>query len=105
MYSTDKNITNIRVLLGASSENFTDEQILLCLQQAESDIEAYCHRIIDQDFELLSLVNKMAIIQLNRLGTEGLSSQGFSGVTETYVSGYPEDIMAVLRSKRKLKVV
>ena len=51
------------------------------------------------------MAQKIAIIKLNRLNTEGLASQSYSGVNESYINGYPTDIMAVLNRKRKIKVV
>ena len=48
---------------------------------------------------------RIAIIKLNRLGTEGLADQGFSGVSESFIDGYPADIQAALNRKRKIKVV
>lgn len=96
-------IEEIKILLGDSADNYTEEQIGLCAKHAVAEIEAYCNRSLDYELEIAA--QKMAIVQLNRLNTEGLSAQSYSGVSETYVNGYPEDIMAVLRRKRKLKVI
>ena len=48
---------------------------------------------------------RIAIIKLNRINTEGLTSQSYSGVSESYVDGYPTDILSILNRKRKIKVV
>jgi hypothetical protein len=48
---------------------------------------------------------RIAVIKLNRMNSEGLSSQSYSGTSESYIDGYPADILAVLNRKRKIKVV
>lgn len=96
-------IEEIKILLGDAVDNFTEAQIGLCAKQALAEVEAYCGRSLD--YELETIAQKIAIIKLNRLNTEGLSSQSASGVSESYIDGYPSEIMAVLRKKRKIKVI
>ena len=96
-------IEEIKILLGDAVDNFTEAQIGLCAKQALAEVEAYCGRSLD--YELETIAQKIAIIKLNRINTEGLSSQSASGVSESYVDGYPAEIMAVLRKKRKIKVI
>ena len=96
-------IEEIKVLLGDAAGNFTDAQISLCLKMALTEVEAYCGRELDAELELVA--QKIAVIKLNRLNTEGLASQSYSGVSENYQDGYPADILAVLNRKRKLKVL
>lgn len=97
-------LDEIRVMLGESASNYTDAQIGLAAKQAVAEVSAYCNRSL-LDYELETVAERIAVIKLNRLNTEGLASQSFSGVSETYVDGYPADIMAVLNRKRKIKVV
>lgn len=96
-------LEEIKLLLGNAAENFTDAQINLCYKIALSEVEEYCNREADTALELAA--ERIAIIKLNRLNTEGLASQGFSGVSESYIDGYPSDIVALLNRKRKIKVV
>lgn len=96
-------LENIKILLGDSATNYSDALIGLCIKQAIAEVESYCNR--EMDLELEMIAQRIAIIKLNRLNTEGLASQGFSGVSESYIDGYPTDIMAVLNRKRKIKVV
>lgn len=96
-------IEEIKILLGDAVDNFTEAQIGLCAKQALAEVEAYCGRSLDYELEVIA--QKIAIIKLNRLNTEGLSSQSASGVSESYIDGYPAEIMAVLRKKRKIKVI
>jgi hypothetical protein len=99
-------IEEIKVLLGTNASKYTDEQIGLVLKQSLAEIEAYCNR--EPDYELEVIAEKITVIKLYRLGTEGLSSQSFTGVSESFLNGYPSEIMMVLNMKRKrgsLKVV
>ena len=96
-------IDEIKILLGDSAANYSDALIGICAKMALAEVEAYCRRV--PDYELEMVAQRIAIIKLNRINTEGLASQSFSGVNETYVDGYPADIMAILNRKRKLKVV
>jgi hypothetical protein len=96
-------IEEIKILLGEAASNFTDAQIGLCLKLALAEVEAYCRRPIDAELELV--VYEITKIKLNRLNTEGLTAQAYSGVSESYIDGYPAEIQAVLDRKRKIKVV
>ena len=96
-------IEEIKLLLGDAADNYSEAQIGLCLKWALAEVEAYCKRKLD--YELETVAERIAVLKLNRLNSEGLSSQSFSGVSESYIDGYPEDIKAVLNRKRKIKVV
>ena len=96
-------IEELKIMLGDAAANFTDAQIGLALKFALAEVEAYCKRPVD--FELEMVAQKIALIKLQRINTEGLSAQSFSGVSESYIDGYPAEIQAILRGKRKLKVV
>lgn len=96
-------IEEIKLLLGEAASNYSDALIGLCAKQALAEVEAYCKR--SADYELEMVAEKIAILKLNRINTEGLASQSYSGINETYIDGYPADILAVLNRKRKIKVV
>lgn len=98
-------VEEVKVLLGDSVQSFSDEQIQVCVKWALAEVEAYCNRTVAGDYELEIIAQKIAILKLNRLGSEGLASQSYSGVSETYIDGYPADILAVLNRKRKIKVI
>lgn len=96
-------IEEIKVLLGETASNYTEDQIGLCLKLALAEIESYCNRTVDYELELVA--ERVAIIKLQRLNTESLKSQSYSGVSESYIDGYPADIKAILDRKRKIKVL
>lgn len=96
-------VEEIRLLLGDAASNYTDALIGLCAKQAMAEVEAYCNRTLDAELEIIA--ERIAIIKLNRMNTEGLSSQSYSGVSESYIDGYPADIMSILKRKRKVKIL
>lgn len=96
-------LDKIKVMLGKAASNFTDAQIGLALEMSLTEVQAYCNR--ELDFELENCALRIAIIKLNRMNSEGLASQSYSGVSESYVDGYPDDIKAILNRKRKIKMI
>ena len=96
-------LEEIKTLLGDAAANYSDAQISLCLKMALAEVQAYCNRELDLELEIVA--QRIAIIKLNKLNAEGLSSQSYSGVSESYIDGYPADIMAVLKRKRRMKVL
>lgn len=96
-------VEELKILLGDSAGNYTDAQIGLALKMALAEVEAYCKRPLDYELELCAM--NIAVIKLNRSNTEGLAAQAYSGISESYLNGYPEEIQMILRGKRKIKVV
>ena len=96
-------LEEIKLLLGEAASNYTDAQISLAYRMALSEVEDYCNRDADAALELVA--ERIAVIKLNRINTEGLISQSYSGVSENYIDGYPAEIVTMLNRKRKLKVI
>ena len=96
-------IEEMKILLGDAASNYTDAQINLAYKIALAEVEDYCNREADETLKLIA--EKIAVIKLNRINTEGLASQSYSGVSESYIDGYPAEIQAVLNRKRKIKIV
>lgn len=93
----------IKILLGDAASNFTEAQISLAYKLALAEVESYCNREADTTLELVA--EQIAVIKLNRSNTEGLASQSYSGVSESYIDGYPQEIVMQLNRKRKVKVL
>lgn len=96
-------VNDIKIMLGDAVTKYSDALISLCYKQALTEVEAYCNR--EADIELDMIADRLAVIKLNRMNTEGLTSQSYSGVSESYVDGYPADILAILNRKRKIKTL
>lgn len=96
-------LEELKVLMGDSASNFSDAQMGLALKMAIAEVEDYTHRQLDYSLQLIAL--RIAVIKLNRMGTEGLNSLSASNLSESYIDGYPADILATLNAKRKIKVM
>ena len=96
-------VNDIKIMLGDAANNYSDALINLCYKQALTEVEVYCNR--EADVELETIVDRIAIIKLNRINTEGLTGQSFSGISENYIDGYPADIKSILDRKRKIKTL
>ena len=93
-----------KIKLCLTNNTYTDDLINLFIEDTTKEVKIYCNRE-DIDVELESIIRRIVIIKLNRMNSEGLSSQSFSGVSESFIDGYPQDIIAVLNRKRKLKTL
>lgn len=96
-------VEEIKLLLGDAAANYSSAQIGLCLKMAMAEVQGYCN--CELDYELEIIAERIAVIKLLKIGTEGLASQSFSGVSENFINGYPQDIMQVLNRKRCIEVM
>lgn len=122
-------ITDLDIILGNNASNYTKQQKEWALEAAKCEVEAYIGRPVGmakykysppdvlEDFEpplviytigntaLVSAILDIAVIKLYRIGTEAVASQSFSGVSESFLSGYPPHIISTLKRFRKIKVI
>lgn len=92
-------LDKVKLILGITSTN-KDDILLLLLEQATEEALNYTHREFTEGLE--NTIVQMAVVKYNRLGSEGLDSEGYSGVSFDYSSDYPDAIVRALKSKRKL---
>jgi hypothetical protein len=91
----------IESYLGVSDA--TNKNIIVQLMSgAMLEATDYCN-LLTYDIKLDSTVVKMVIQQYNKLKTEGISSQSYSGVSETFIDGYSKDVMDMLNRFRKVR--
>lgn len=90
---------NVKALLGLKG---TDKDAILSLLvlMAEQEAKAYCHR--DNTDGMEAVITQMVVYKYNRLGTEGLTSESYSGASYSYESDYPQSILRQLNRFRKL---
>lgn len=92
-------LEEIKLLLGLDASK--DTLLSLLLSQAEDEAKDYTNNENISE----NLIVQMAIYKYNRLGTEGLNSENYSGVSFNYMSDYPETIVKQLRRFKKLGVI
>ena len=54
--------------------------------------------------QLESAVISLSVITVNRLGTEGLASEGYSGVSTSYLDDVPPRVASILNANRRLGI-
>ena len=86
-------LENIKILLGPVAEG-KDELLTLLLELATDDA---INRTGNNDvLAMSSVITEMVIYKFNRLGTEGLDSENYSGISYSYTSDYPANILSAL---------
>ena len=88
--------------------NITDDSKDALLNELIDNATEFVQNYINNDDALENLTGTliaMVIYDYNRMGTEGLTSENYSGVSFGYASGYSDDIMKQLRRYRKVRVI
>ena len=93
-------LEKMKLLLGIGDAS-KDTLLSLLLATAEDEAKDYTNNENISE----NLIVQMAIYKYNRLGTEGLNSENYSGVSFNYMSDYPETIVKQLRRFKKLGVI
>lgn len=98
-------LAQVKLLLGIDALN-TDEDALLkyLIAACSDDAVEYC-RMPEFDDKLERIVVQMVVVRYNLNGTEGVTQQSFSGVSESFSDGYPLDILSSLKRFRKISMV
>ena len=52
--------------------------------------------------QLESAVISLSVVAVNRLGTEGLASEGYSGVSTSYLDDVPPRVASIFNANRRL---
>lgn len=96
-------LERIKLLLNITDAS-KDALLMELINRVEEFITNYCN---DEECieHLRGTEVAMVIYDYNRLGTEGLKSENYSGVSFGYTSDYPDDIMKQLRRFRKVRVI
>lgn len=95
-------LENVKVLLGINDSS-KDELLTLLIEQAIEEVMNYTHN--DCMAGLESTICRMVVYNYNRISTEGVNSENYSGVSFTYSADYPENIMRVLKAHRKVRFI
>lgn len=77
-----------------------DGLVNLLIEKAKVEVLTYCKLDTYTD-KLDNVVADIVVEKINRHGTEGLKSQGYSGVSESFNDGYSKNIIEQLERYRK----
>ena len=96
-------LNKVKLLLGDAAIG-KDELIAQLIGMATLQVINYTHNN-DCANALEDTIAEMVVYNFNRLGSEGLNSEGYSGVSFSYSPDYPNSIMRSLNAYRKLRVI
>jgi hypothetical protein len=94
-------LQRLQTLLGVTDK---DALLTILIEDAQIEFKNYCNRT-DVPEATASLITQMVIYRYNQLGSEGIASQSYSGISQSFTSTYPENIIKQLNTYRKLKVM
>ena len=95
-------LEKLKVRLGITDTS--QDALLQCiLDDVESDMLACTNRTELLD-SMKALQIKIAIIEYNKQGSEGMASDSQGGKSQSWIDGLPQDIKACLIGFRRLKV-
>lgn len=94
-------LNKIKILI---NQEVDDDILEVLIDMCKQDAVDYCN-LEEYDDVLDTAVIKMVIERYNKLGFEGLSSQGTSAVSNSFIDGYSKEIYSSLMKFRKLRVV
>lgn len=92
-------LRKLKLLLGIA-DNSKDELLRVLLDYATEEVVNYTHNYeIDK---LENVIVNVAIWRFNRIKSEGLSSESYSGVSFSYNTDYPDNIKKQLQYYRRI---
>lgn len=92
-------LKKIKLLLGLTDDS-KDELLLILLDQSSEEVCNYTHQY-DLD-KLENVIINLAIWKYNRIGSEGLNSENYSGVSFNYLNEYPDNLKKQLQAYRRI---
>lgn len=94
-------IEDIKLLLGITDAS-KDNLLNLLLENATEFAVSYTG---NRDVEgLRGCIQRIVVYDYNRMNTEGLTSESYSGINFNYSADYPEAVLKPLRRYRKVKI-
>lgn len=96
-------LENIKLLLDINDSS-KDNKLAYLITIAERKILDYTNQPILLA-QMESIVEELVIVRYNKLGSEGLQSESFSGVSQTFTTDIPQDIKNQLNMYRRLKTL
>ena len=81
-----------------------DELLQMLIEDAQTESTDYCN-LSAYSTKLDPTIVKMVIQNYNKGRVQGILSESFSGVSESYINGYSNDVYIMLNKNRKLKTI
>ena len=95
-------LDTLKTLLQIKATDTSQDALLTTLiEQCDAEYLRRTHQTETDE----NIVNAMVVEKFNKLGTEGVSSFGYSGITESHESDYSEATKALIRSKTRMVAI
>ena len=102
MAQVDDIVASLMLRPGISNQSI--ELLTDIVQDIVQDVAEYIN--IDEGLDIptscVSIVKDIVVVKVNKLGSEGISSESYSGVSQSYIGDIPKDILRKLKRYRKL---
>lgn len=96
-------LDKVKIYLGIT-DTIKDDLLEVLIEDAINEVVAYCN-LKQYDEKLDSTVIKMVLSNYNKLGSEGIDSHSYSGVSESFADGYSKDIVTMLNKHRRVRML
>lgn len=93
----------LKAMLGISDTS-KDTLLGYLIDNAEAFAVSYCG-LSEYTTALDSVVIKMVLEDYNKLGSEGINSKSFSGLSESYTEDYSAAIYTILKRNRRARFI
>lgn len=104
MEQKTKILESIKLRPGMS--NISDALLIDFIQDSFNDVSQYINLTGGAEMPVgcISIIKDLVVIKVNKLGSEGISSESHEGISQSYIDGMPKDIKDRLRRYRRLPI-
>ena len=92
-------LDKVKLILGISDK---DSLLTMLIDDCKSEVLDYCNLVV-YDIKFDSTVTKMVVQNYNKSRIQGIASESFSGVSQSYINGYTADVIAILNKNRRMR--
>jgi len=96
-------LEKVKLCLGNTDTN-QDSLFEMLVEDAKTEAINYCN-LKEYNIKLDATIVKMVIQNYNKARIQGIVSESFSGVAETYQNGYTSDVITMLNKCRKVRTL
>lgn len=96
-------LLKIKIILGITT-NEKNSLIMLLIENCEEYIRDYCH-ILTVDSKFDSTIIKMVVESYNKIGSQGVKSESYSGVSVSYMDDFSPSVYKALNRYRRVQVI
>ena len=98
-------LQKLKLLLGISLEDDTQDALLeLLIDMNTQEALSFCN-LSQYSSKLEIVILKMCVQSYNRMGSEGATGESFSGISQSYVDGFSDDIKSLLKRFRRIRTL